>query len=129
MTRNAGQLALPYCLKLRRLECRKISALQYNISHSNIARRHANMTIELEKETRQEAIKSIERYFIEHMEEPIGNLQAGALLGFILEEIGPSIYNKAILDAQERLQQRVLELDIEIHEKEFGYWGKNKRPR
>ncbi|PUA17367.1 DUF2164 domain-containing protein [Glaciimonas sp. PCH181] len=87
------------------------------------------MTIELEKETRQEAIKSIERYFVENMEEPIGNLQAGALLGFILEEIGPSIYNKAVLDAQERLQQRVQELDIEIHEKEFGYWGKNKRSR
>ena len=105
------------------------AALQYNISHPNIARQHANMTIELEKETRQEAIKSIERYFVENMEEPIGNLQAGALLGFILEEIGPSIYNKAVLDAQERLQQRVQELDIEIHEKEFGYWGKNKRSR
>ena len=87
------------------------------------------MTIELEKETRQEAIRSIERYFDEHMEEPIGNLQAGALLAFILEEIGPSIYNKAVLDAQERLGQRVLELDIEIHQEEFGYWKKYNRRR
>lgn len=87
------------------------------------------MTIELEKETRQEAIKSIERYFHEHMDEPIGNLQAGALLAFILDEIGPSIYNKAVRDAQDQLQQRVLELDIDVHEDEFGYWGKNKRAR
>ncbi|MGS0740998.1 DUF2164 domain-containing protein [Glaciimonas sp. GG7] len=87
------------------------------------------MSIELEKETRQEAINSIERYFAQHMEEPIGNLQAGALLAFILEEIGPSIYNKAVLDAQERLGQRVQELDIEIHQEEFTYWKKHPRRR
>ena len=87
------------------------------------------MTIELEKETRHEAIKSIERYFDEPMEESIGNLQAGALLAFILDEIGPSIYNKAVRDAQDQLQQRVLELDIDVHEDEFGYWGEHKRAR
>ena len=55
------------------------------------------MTIELTKEARTEAIASIERYFREHMDEPIGNVAAGGLLGFFLEEIGPSIYNKAVL--------------------------------
>lgn len=58
------------------------------------------MTIELTPEARKEAISSIERYFKENMEEPIGNIAAGALLGFFLEEIGPSIYDKAIADAQ-----------------------------
>jgi uncharacterized protein (DUF2164 family) len=64
------------------------------------------MTIELPKEVRAEAIKSIERYFEVNMEERIGNIQAGALLAFFLEEIGPSVYNKAIADAQERMQMR-----------------------
>ena len=82
------------------------------------------MPIELPKETRAQAVASIERWFREHMDEPIGNVAAGGLLGFFLEEIGPSIYNQAVADVQERLQARVAELDIEVHEDEFGYWRK-----
>jgi len=87
------------------------------------------MAIELTPEARKEAISSIERYFKENMEEPIGNIAAGALLGFFLEEIGPSIYNKAVADAQDRIQTRVLELDIEVHEEEFQYWRKYERQK
>jgi len=82
------------------------------------------MTIEISKEARKEAVASIERYFQENMEERIGNIAAAALLGFFLEEIGPLVYNKAVAEVQERLQARVMELDIELHEDEFGYWRK-----
>jgi uncharacterized protein (DUF2164 family) len=87
------------------------------------------VTIELSKEARQQAIASIERYFREHMEERIGNIAAGALLGFMLEEIGPSIYNRAVAEVQERLGARVAELDIEVHEEEFDYWRKYDKQR
>jgi uncharacterized protein (DUF2164 family) len=87
------------------------------------------MTIELTKEDRAQAISSIERYFRENMGEKIGNIAASGLLGFFLEEIGPSIYNKAIADAQERLQARVNELDFEVHEDEFSYWRKFDKQR
>jgi uncharacterized protein (DUF2164 family) len=90
------------------------------------------MTIELTKEVRADAIASIQRYFEKNMAEPIGNIAAGALLGFFLEEIGPSIYNKAVVDVQERLMQRVSELDLKVHEEEFQYWEKyegNAKPR
>jgi uncharacterized protein (DUF2164 family) len=60
------------------------------------------MTIELSKEDRAQAIASIERYFEVNFEQKIGNISAGALLGFVLEEIGPSIYNRGVSDAQER---------------------------
>jgi uncharacterized protein (DUF2164 family) len=86
------------------------------------------MAIELPKDARQQAVASIERYFRENMEEKIGNIAAGGLLGFFLEEIGPVVYNKAVADVQERLQMRVAELDIEIHEDEFQYWRKFERP-
>lgn len=86
------------------------------------------MTIELTKEARQQAITSIERYFREHMDEPIGNVAAGGLLHFFLREIGPSVYNRAVADAQERLLARVQELDIEVHEDEFGFWKAASRP-
>ncbi len=87
------------------------------------------MTIELPREVRAEAIKSIERYFEVNMEERLGNIQAGALLTFFIKEIGPSIYNKAIADAQERMQMRAAELDIECHEDVFRYWPKHDRKR
>jgi len=82
------------------------------------------MAIELNKEARAEAIKSIERYFQQNMDEPIGNIAAGALLNFFVEEIGPAIYNQAVAEVQERLQTRIAELDIEVHEDEFQYWRK-----
>jgi len=85
------------------------------------------MAIELERESHKAAVASIERYFRENMEEQIGNVAAGGLLGFFLEEIGPLVYNKAVADVQERLQMRISELDIEIHEEGFAYWRKFDR--
>ena len=87
------------------------------------------MTIEISKEVRAQAVTSIERWFRENMDEPIGNITAGALLGFFIEEIGPLIYNKAVLDVQERLQAQIGELDIEVHEEPFEYWRKFDRKR
>ena len=87
------------------------------------------MEIELNKEDRALAIASLERYFNEHFAEALdgqrlGNIQAGALLNFFIEEVGPCVYNQAIADAQERLSMRVTELDIECHADAFGYWQK-----
>lgn len=87
------------------------------------------MSIELSKEDRAQAVASIERYFRENMEEKIGNVAASGLLGFFLEEVGPSIYNKGVTDAQERLQARVAELDFEVHEGEFAYWQRYDKKR
>ena len=86
------------------------------------------MTIELPKDARTQAIASIERYFRDNMEEKIGNVAAGGLLGYFLEEIGPLVYNQAVADVQERLPARIAELDIEVHEEPFQYWQKFDRP-
>lgn len=87
------------------------------------------MSIELSKEARQAAITSIQRYFDENMDDPIGNIAADGLLGFFLAEVGPTIYNKAVADVQERLQVRVMEVDLEVHEDEFAYWRKQDRKK
>ncbi len=83
------------------------------------------MALELDKDVRDRAIVSLQRYFTENMEEPIGNLQAGALLGFFLEEIAPLVYNTAVGHAQQQLHGRIAELDC--HEEPFGYWKKFER--
>jgi uncharacterized protein (DUF2164 family) len=87
------------------------------------------MAIELNKETRAQALASIERYFLIHLDTKIGNIGAGALLSFMLEEIGPSIYNQAVIDVQERLHARISEVDLEVHEDEFRYWQKYDRKK
>jgi uncharacterized protein (DUF2164 family) len=87
------------------------------------------MTIELSKEARARAVLSIERYFSENMDEKMGNIAASALLGFFLEEVGPTIYNQAVVELQDRLQERVAELDVEFYEEEFDYWRKFDKAR
>ncbi len=80
--------------------------------------------IKLPLETEQQLKGSIQRYFTDHMEEDIGDLKATMLLTFCLEEIGPSIYNLAIRDAQAQLQTQVEDLNGTCFETEFGYWRK-----
>jgi uncharacterized protein (DUF2164 family) len=80
--------------------------------------------IEIPKQTRAEAITSIQRYFQENMPEPIGDMAAGLLLNYFVEEIGPAIYNQAIADAQARIQQRLSDLEGELYAPELQYWPK-----
>jgi uncharacterized protein (DUF2164 family) len=77
--------------------------------------------IELPKQQRADAIASIQRYFEENLD-PIGELPAGLLLNFFLEEVGPAVYNQAIIDAQARLQQQLSDLSGELYADEFQYW-------
>ena len=51
---------------------------------------------------------------------------------FFIEEIGPTIYNRGVADAQTRMHQRVTDLDGELYADEFPYWprhAKNKNRR
>ena len=87
------------------------------------------MKMELTKEARAEAVASIERYFEKEVGEPVGNVVADGLLRFFLEEIGPVIYNKAVADAQEKMQSRLIDLSGELYEEEFPYWQRIARQK
>ncbi len=87
------------------------------------------MNIELSKERRADAIASIKRYFEESVREPIGDLAAGLLLDFFVEEIGPVIYNRAIAEAQARVQLHVSDLEGELYAPEFPYWPKMEKKK
>ncbi len=82
------------------------------------------MSVEIAREKRKDAILSLQQYFERNMPEPVGDLAAGLLLDFFLQEIGPLIYNGAIADAQSRMTQRLTELDAELYEEPFTYWKK-----
>ncbi|MEM1117580.1 MAG: DUF2164 domain-containing protein, partial [Bacteroidota bacterium] len=70
---------------------------------------------------RTEAVASLKAYLRDEMDTEVGDLAAGGLLDCVLEEIGPSVYNQAVRDVQERLHAQVAEIDIEFHEEEFPY--------
>lgn len=82
------------------------------------------MAIELSAETERLLIGSIKRYFLKHEDEEIGDLKATLFLEFCLKEIGPSIYNQAIADAQIYMQNKVADMDSSCFEPEFAYWRK-----
>lgn len=79
------------------------------------------MAIVLPDETTKALVNAIRHYFLEEHDQEIGELQASFFLDFVLKEIGPSIYNQAVKDAQSSLQRFVTDLDLTLHEPEFGY--------
>lgn len=72
-------------------------------------------TITLPADQRARAIASIRRYFADHMDEPIGDLKAALLLDYMLEEHGPVIYNQAIAEARQYLDERLADLSAICH--------------
>lgn len=80
------------------------------------------MPIELPPQHRQDAIASLQQYAERNLPEPLGDLAAGLLLDFFLQDIAPAVYNQAIHDAQARLDTRIAELDGELYEAPFTYW-------
>ena len=48
----------------------------------------------------QPPLHFIKNYFLKGREEEIGDLAAGLMLDFIIEELAPEFYNQGIQDAQ-----------------------------
>ncbi len=80
------------------------------------------MKIELPDDSRKRAVTSLRRYFAAELDQEIGDLKAGLLLDFLLHEIGPSIYNGAIGDAQTYMRDRVADLEGVCSAPEFTFW-------
>lgn len=63
--------------------------------------------IKLSKEEYENAVDEIRKFFECERDEDIGNLQGQIMVDFILEKIGPSIYNKAIDDMQKYMTEKI----------------------
>jgi uncharacterized protein (DUF2164 family) len=82
------------------------------------------MAIKLNTDTEHQLLASIKRYCAQNFDEEIGDLKARLLLDFCVREIGPSIYNQAVRDAQAVMHEKISEVDTNCYETEFGYWKK-----
>lgn len=68
------------------------------------------MEIELKKEIREVLIENLKRYFWNDRDEEISNLGAELLLDYIINNVGPYIYNKAIEDSYAYMNERIEDL-------------------
>ena len=66
--------------------------------------------IEFSKENKKTAVHEIKKYFAQEREEEIGDLGSELVLDFIIDKIGPYIYNQAILDSQKYMSEKVEDL-------------------
>jgi uncharacterized protein (DUF2164 family) len=83
------------------------------------------MPITLSDDNKKLVIASVRRYFSEELDQDIGDLKAALVLDFFLREVGPSVYNAAIADAQTYLRDRLADLEATCYEPEFAYWPKS----
>lgn len=89
------------------------------------------MAVTLSDEARKQSIASIRRFCAENLDLDVdlSDIQAAVLLDFMLKEIGPSVYNTAIAEAQVFLRDRLADLDASCYEPEFVYWPKGSSVR
>ncbi len=72
--------------------------------------------IKLTPQIKEKIIESLQQYFHNERDEDLGNLGADLMLDFILKEVGPMIYNQALIDVHEMMEDKLediflLELD------------------
>jgi uncharacterized protein (DUF2164 family) len=69
-----------------------------------------NSTMNVTKEKRDEMVSAIKNYFLREREEEIGDLAAGLVLDFIIEELAPEFYNQGVYDSYNYLRDAIEDL-------------------
>ncbi|MDT8446485.1 MAG: DUF2164 domain-containing protein [bacterium] len=70
----------------------------------------------LTKHNRDEIIEKLQAYFAKELETELGPFDAGFLLDFIAEKLGPYFYNRGLFDAQAVLSKKMEEVENAILE-------------
>ncbi|MBE0645622.1 MAG: DUF2164 domain-containing protein [Bacteroidetes bacterium] len=67
-------------------------------------------------------VASLQRYFDEHFEHELNDLQAALLLDYIMKEISPLAYNRGIEDARQYFAARAEDLPGICFQEALTYW-------
>lgn len=84
-------------------------------------------SISIPEDARRAAVAAIREYASDNLDEEIGDLKATLFVDFIVSEIGPSIYNQAIADAQKYFEERAADVSGACHYSEFPHSMRRKR--
>ena len=72
------------------------------------------MSVELSEERRAELVLRLQGFFLEQFEEQLSEFRAEHLLDFVLEAVGPQVYNQAVQDARAVMQRKLDDLEGEV---------------
>ncbi|MGL5820225.1 MAG: DUF2164 domain-containing protein [Sarcina sp.] len=64
----------------------------------------------LSKERNEKIIRDIQEFFLTERDEVLGELAASIILDFILETVGPELYNQGVFDSYKYMSDRVEDL-------------------
>lgn len=87
------------------------------------------MAVTLNDDAQKQALASIARFCADELELELSGVQSMQLLKFLLAEIGPTIYNTGVADAEAFLRDRLADLEATCYEPEFAYWPKTSSVR
>lgn len=76
------------------------------------------MTIEIEEGRREILVRRVQGFFLEEFDEEVTPFRAEQVLDFAVSVVGPQIYNQAVQDARKFVQERLDDLDGEVHQPE-----------
>ncbi|QMV44838.1 DUF2164 domain-containing protein [Cohnella cholangitidis] len=73
------------------------------------------ISLKLPKEEKDVIVRNVQAYFEEERSETIGALGAEQFIDFMIKELGPHIYNKAIADVRSIIHEKNNQLDDELY--------------
>lgn len=71
--------------------------------------------IKIPKEQKSDLISNVQKYFAEDRSEEISDLGAELILDFMIKELSPFIYNKAIADVRQLMTEKWSQIDDELY--------------
>lgn len=76
------------------------------------------MRIKLSDDRRARIIRSIKQHYLDDFDEEISDFRADALLDFFVRELGPHVYNQGVRDAVSFVQEKLMDIEGEVYERE-----------
>lgn len=76
------------------------------------------MRIQLDAERKAKLVIAVQGYFRESLDLELGALGAELLIEFFVRELGAPVYNQAIRDAHDFLEEKLVDLAGEFYEPE-----------
>ncbi|MFD3449816.1 DUF2164 domain-containing protein [Microbacteriaceae bacterium 4G12] len=71
--------------------------------------------ITLSRNEKEIIVNDLQEYFREEGLEELGNLQAEQLLLFVMNQVSPYIYNRAIADARKLINERIQAIEEDLY--------------
>jgi uncharacterized protein (DUF2164 family) len=78
------------------------------------------LRVRLSEDRRKRLIAAVKGYFEENFDdEPLSDFRAQGLLDFFVRELCPPVYNQGVHDACAAMQEKLVDLEGEVYEKDL----------